>query len=97
MNISEWEILRFTIKSSLDWKRSAICCNESRVASNDVTQLDSLWSYMTYLKYGFSLSVRSRNASFARSASSSTTVTSRLLFSLRRITYSVMADTMVMQ
>ena len=52
---------------------------------------------MTYLKYGFSLSVRSKKASFALSLSSSVTVTSRFLFSLRKMMYSAMEDRIVIQ
>ena len=52
---------------------------------------------MTYLKYGFSLSVRSKKANFALSLSSSVTVTSRFLFSLRKMKYSATEDRMVIQ
>lgn len=67
--------------------------------------------YMTYRKYGFSLSVRSRNASLERSASLSTLasrpsavvdaevgeVASRRRFSRRRTKYSATEDIIVMQ
>lgn len=56
-----------------------------------------LFIHKTYLKYGFSLSVKSWNASFAFSASSSGPRASLALFARQRTTYSATEDAIVMQ